>query len=99
MIPYDPQLIQRFAAHRCLVAKGMVLVYVLAGVVIGGIAGLAVGRLVGDSGAAGIHAAVGAVLIGLAGFPTGLEKSFKMRAEAQRLLCMLQIEENSRRPA
>jgi uncharacterized protein YcfJ len=77
----------------------MVLIYVLAGVVIGGIAGLVVGRLIGSGGSAGVHAAVGAVVLGLAGFPLGLEKSFRMRAEAQRMLCMLQIEENSRRPA
>jgi hypothetical protein len=91
MVGYDPEVIQRYATHLYTRAKGVVLTHILAGAVIGGLAGALFGGVLGY-GPNMVFALIGAVLLGLAGFPLGLEKSFALRAEAQRLLCMLQIE-------
>lgn len=95
MVGYDPQVIQRYATHLYTMARGLVLIYVLAGVIIGGLAGALFGGALGYGPNMAI-ALIGAALLGLLGFPMGLEKSFNLRAEAQRLLCMLKIEENGR---
>jgi hypothetical protein len=99
MIPYDPDVIKRYAAHLYTVARGIVFVYTLVGAILGVAAGGIAGSSIGSGEAAGVYAVVGAVVLGLVGFPLGLEKSFKLRAEAQKLLCTLEIEGNTRKPA
>jgi hypothetical protein len=92
MVGYDPQVIQRYAEHLYLRARGMVLICMLGGVVFGGAAGALIGGALGYGPNMAI-ALAGAVLFGLLGFPVGLERSFALRAEAQKLLCMTRIEQ------
>ena len=98
MIAYDPTLIHEFAERLYKRARGVVVSYGVLGFVLGGIGGFALG--IGVSGPRGSGAMMMAVVVGIVGLAVGvvagIEKAFWLKLEAQRALCQLQTEINTR---
>ena len=93
MAAYDPQILQKFADRLYARAAGLTLLYAAFGVAIGGVLGFGFARYI-DYAPFFIVAAVAGALIGAM---NGYEKAFTLRLEAQRTLCVLQTEMNTRR--
>lgn len=91
-ISYDPGIILQFAGELYRQAKGIVALYTLIGIAGGLFLGIPLMAFVGLFGFP-----AGAALFGLMGFAVGRQKSFSLRLEAQRALCQLQTEVNTRR--
>ena len=87
MAEYDKKIIIEFADRLYNKAASIVVVYTLAGVVIGIFVGL------------GMKSAPAALIAGLIfgalGFYLGKEKAFILKLQAQTALCQAKIEENT----
>lgn len=98
MIAYDPTLIQEFAERFYKRARSVVVSYGVLGFLLGGIGGFAFGIAVsGPRASNGMTVAVVLGVVGLVvGVVAGIEKAFWLKLEAQRALCQLQTEINTR---
>jgi len=104
---YDPSVLKEFAARMYSRAAVVVLTWTFIGILIGLVGGLVLGapivaaldnaKRVDKDAALIVVLVVGAIGGGL-GFAIGSEKAFWMRLEAQKVLCMLQTEVNTRKP-
>jgi uncharacterized membrane protein YeaQ/YmgE (transglycosylase-associated protein family) len=101
MVRYDPDVIQEFAEGLYRKARGIILSHTLLGILVGAVAGFAVGAA-SSHGRNGIPnmtmflTLVGALLFGAFGYSIGVQRSFYLRLQAQTALCQRQIEENTR---
>ena len=97
---YDPDLLQQYADRLYRRAKWMVGWYSLVGFLAGALIGELQFYLMGVRSHGQPHDWSGNVLFGLIGllpgFVYGTGKVFWLRLEAQRTLCQLQIERNTR---
>jgi hypothetical protein len=90
---YESKIIYEFAERLYSRANSIVVVYVLVGLLAGGVSGYAIGFASGNSAIAG---SVLAVLLGGLGYMMGTERAFQLKLQAQTALCHVQIEENTR---
>ncbi len=94
MTNYDPSILQKFVDKLYSQARSVVATTALFLAVIGGVAGYlysASSFQIGDSYIIG-----GIVFGGLIGAAIGQQRAFKYKLEAQRLLCQMQIEKNTK---
>lgn len=96
MPQYDPAIIEKFADRLYRSANSIILVYTLLGALIGGGVGYAVGSYL-ESVFPVLSPVGGLVFVGTLGYLQGVERAFKLKLEAQRALCLLAIEKNTRR--
>lgn len=101
MVKYDAAVLQQFADSLYSKARNIVTTYAILGLAIGGGIGFAL-KIALHSGRGGSQIELFALAIpaimGLAlGINAGQMKAFMLRLEAQRTLCQLQIEANTRR--
>ncbi len=100
MVRYDSRVLQQFAEMLYTKAQNIVITYAVLGLVLGGIVGLVLKFTVSlgrDLSAIRTALTWAPPLLGLAaGISTGRMKAFMLRLEAQRTLCQLQIETNTR---
>ena len=97
-VKYDPQIIQKFVNSIYKKANSLIRVWTLIGVVVG----IPVGSIIGDfialkyrvSDTAGL--AGGIVFCAAVGFVVGSSKAFSLKFNAQMLMCLKQIEENTK---
>ena len=93
-VTYDTNVMVQSAEKLYSRANGIAFGYGLRGVFLGGVAGLGVGVAARSEVLLFI---VGGLVVGLLiGLNIGWEKAFSLRLEAQRTLCMLQTEINTR---
>jgi len=94
-VHYDPNIIQTHAEALYAQAKGLV--------VRGGLAGFAVGALVGyavgGNNAGPTLAVVGGILLAIIGVAMARSRAFALQLQAQSALCSVAIEANTRRAA
>ena len=95
MAEYDPQILQKFADRLYSQAAGVIAPLAIAGFLIGAVAGGAVGSAIAKQ-LIGTLMLVGGIIAGLIGWQIGRERAFHLKLEAQRTLCHLQIEKNTR---
>jgi hypothetical protein len=102
MVSYDSRVLQQFADSLFAKARNIVITYGILGLLIGGSIGL--GASVFAPTGRGAIPMLGQLVLwiptvmGLAvGLNQGQMKAFMLRLEAQRTLCQLQIEANTRR--
>lgn len=102
MVKYDATVLQQFADSLYAKARSIVINYAIFGLILGGGCGLVVSSLVHSGSRAGVPM-LGTLLwaiptiMGLAvGISIGQMKAFMLRLEAQRTLCQVQIEANTR---
>ena len=93
MPDYDASVICEFAESLYSQARGVVLSYTLAGILIGASVGAAIGSSFRQGGVFGI---AGAVIVGAIAYQLGRQKAFALRLQAQVALCQVQIEANTR---
>ena len=94
---YEPAAIETFAARLLKLAERIITMYIIRYGLLSGAAGGAIGSFAStsiDGAAVGLF--IGAALGALVGFGEGERRAFKLKLEAQRALCMLQIEKNTR---
>ena len=102
MADYDPKILQKSADDLYSRAESIVATYIGGGLVLGialggGLAGvLAKVRSDMDPSALAIMAILTGVLGSAVGWAQGSAKAFWLKLEAQRTLCQLQIEKNTR---
>lgn len=102
MATYDPKILQQFADNLYSKADGIVAQYTIRGVLLGALLALVSywGLIAYLRNAAPESALIVAGLlfvVCVAGFYIrGKEKAFALRLEAQRTLCQLQLEKNTR---
>ena len=95
MAQYDPTILQKFADKMYLRAYSLIAVYTVFGLILGCLVGALIPSFSRGSDAwtiGPILGVIGAVL----GFIMGVEKAFWLKMEAQKALCQLQIELNTR---
>jgi MFS family permease len=103
MVSFDPQVMHEFAERMYARAGVVVVVSSLIGALLGSAMGIALAEFVEKNYHAprayiAIFCVVG--LLGLAfGVITGQRRAFTLRLEAQKALCQLQIEANTRTAA
>jgi hypothetical protein len=110
MTAYDPLVIQKFADRLYRRATMTLIVSTAFGALGGGVVGLifclsavAPSLAQGDSATlvglvvSLIGGLLGAAIFGLAGYLGGLERAFRLKLQAQTVLCQIKIEENTRR--
>lgn len=95
MADYDPQILQKFADRLYSRAAGLTLLFGAFGAGLGGVLGFGFAKYIEYPAFFPIAAVAGAAIGALHGY----EKAFQLRLEAQRTLCVLQTEMNTRRPA
>lgn len=95
MSVYDPKNHQDFIDLLHTRAKRITIVYTLMAAIVGAGISVAIGYMKPGSASLGSIVLWTAVLA-FFGFVMGRERSFKMRLQAQELLCQKQIEENTR---
>lgn len=99
-IDYDAAVIQSFAdklySQARLVLISSTLMGVLIGAFLGGVLIVAIAKTSGENQTVAVLviAAIGGVL----GFMKGMERSLKLKLDAQIALCQVQIEKNTRKP-
>jgi hypothetical protein len=111
MTVYDPLIIQKFADRLYRRATIVVIASTVFGVLGGGAVGLvlclsAISSSLGQGDsttftglAVGlIGGLLAAAILGLMGYLGGRERAFRLKLQAQTVLCQLKIEENTRRP-
>jgi len=105
MAKYDPTIIEKMATRLYRRANTTIFVWIIAGAIGGAIVGYAgwpalAWRLDVDAATAQdslkLVAICMAVACGLIGFLIGTERAFMIKLDAQKLLCMLQTEINTR---
>jgi glucose-6-phosphate-specific signal transduction histidine kinase len=97
MANYEPAVLERWAEKLYSRARLLALSYGVAGALIGGCIGAAVAFAMKAHGSDQNAFVIGAASLGLAvGIAEGFRKSFMLRLEAQRTLCQLEIEKNTR---
>ena len=96
MVEYDPAVISEFADRLYSRASSLIVIYTVVGLGVGGGAGFGIDYALKLGN--WVWWVAGGV-VGLVGFLTGQEKAFVLKLEAQRALCQLKIEENTRPPA
>ena len=98
-ISYDAAVIQEFASRLYRRASSIIATSILAGILLGLVLGsLLLSQLMHVNGPAlGVLVLFSCLFSGLAGFSVGLEKAFKLRLEAQIILCQVQVEKNTRK--
>lgn len=99
---YDPAILQKFAAGLYSRASSIEATYLIGGLLLGAAAPflfsplwVSIALLLGGI-TPGAAAGLGAIVGGLVGFVAGRNKAFKLRLEAQLVLCQVAIEENTR---
>jgi|SRR5579862_7302976 len=101
MAGYDPRILQQFADLLYTKARAVVINYSVLGLLVGGGVGLGIKlafHASRDTQMVGTIAWIGLAAIGLyGGYTSGQMKAFALRLDAQRTLCQLQIEENTRK--
>lgn len=99
-VTYDSKLIYVFADRLYVQAQRIVVSYTVGWGLAGALLGGSAGYLVNQSQPSGPVVA-GVLFLGLlfgaVGFTQGQAKAFVLRLEAQRALCLVAIEENTRR--
>jgi len=95
MAEYDPQIVQKFADRLYSQAAGIIGLSAVLGFLIGTVAGGAVGNATAKQGT-GTYILIGGIIATLIGWLIGRERAFHLKLEAQRALCQLQIEKNTR---
>jgi len=93
MVKYDSSVIVAFAESLYSQADTIVVAYTVAGALIGGGIGAAVGSRFHQGW---LFAIIGAVFVGAIALQIGRQKAFALRLEAQVALCQIQIEANTR---
>jgi hypothetical protein len=86
---YDAKIIVEFASRLYSKAGNIIAMYTILGLLIGGFAGMSMGR---DTGAI-----IGALIVGAIGYSLGSDRAFQFKLQAQVALCQVQIELNTRR--
>ena len=98
MVTYDSKLIYAFADRLYQQAQRIVVSYTLGWGLMGALLGGSAGALLnqGQGPVVGLGL-VAAVLFAVVGYTQGQAKAFVLRLEAQRALCLVAIEENTRK--
>lgn len=102
MVTYDSKLIYTFADRLYQQAQRIVVSYTLAWGLFGLLGGGAIGIAVADGRAdssAYVLGFLGGLVLGAIGYQQGQAKAFWLRLEAQRALCAVATEENTRKVA
>lgn len=101
MAKYDPAILEEFADRLYTRAQSIIGTYTVLGIVLGFVAGLVISSFMTSLKGSGISpltlGAILAVVGGIGGFQIGREKAFWIKLEAQRALCALQTEFNTRK--
>lgn len=103
MTKYDSKILYEFADRLYDEANSIIWSYTTIGAIIGIVLGVITGFLVKNvpdenTGGVGFIVAIFAsVILGVIGFYMGKEKAFSLKLKAQRILCMVKIEENTRK--
>jgi ABC-type uncharacterized transport system permease subunit len=95
MVTYDPAILVVFANRLYAQARWAVFKTALAGAVLGALAALMVSAASRSSDAP-VVMVMGALVFGFFGVIVGLDRAFAYKLEAQRTLCVLQTEINTR---
>ncbi len=96
MTTYDAAVIQKFADRLYARANSIILTATVAGLVIGGGAGWALGVAANAGVSPAVFGGVGAVLFGLLGYSAGSSRAFSLKLQEQTALCQFAIETNTR---
>lgn len=96
MAVYDPKDHQNFIDVLRTRAKRITIVYTLMAAIVGAGISVAVSYLGADLTPKASWVVLWTVILAFFGFVMGRERAFKMRLQAQELLCQKQIEENTR---
>ena len=95
-VEYDPAVLQDFAERLYKQARSIAVTSAIRAFILGGIVGAIVLQFVHQA-TSSIVAFIGfGTVAGILSFSSGWEKSFQLRLEAQRALCALQTEVNTR---
>jgi len=110
MTGYDPQVIQKFADRLYRRATVVMVASTVFGVLFGGMGGLgacvsAISPFLEHGNSAALTglavslmgSLLGAMISGLGGYIAGRERAFRLKLQAQTVLCQLKVEENTRR--
>lgn len=92
---YDPSILEKHAARLHSRANLVVLTRTLLGLLLGPFLGLLAQRMVAP-GVEAMAFIIPTVWCGLMGYAIGREKAFQLRLEAQRTMCQVAIEKNTR---
>lgn len=96
-INYDPSLIQEAANRLYSAAASIIFTSTFFGLIIGTVIGGAIYYFVKPTHPdPGIIILIGALLGGIFGYSSGRERAFRLKLEAQKALCQVQIEKNTR---
>jgi hypothetical protein len=100
MVKYDAGILQAFADSLYAKARNIVITYAVMGLLVGGALGLVLRstvHLTRDLAVFGSVLSWGPALLGCAwGIAHGRMKAFMLKLEAQRTLCQVQLETNTR---
>lgn len=100
MVQYDGRILRQFAEMLYAKARNIIITYAITGFILGGVIGLVMRAYVTlgrDLSSLGTVISWAPALLGLAiGISHGRMKAFMLRLEAQRTLCQVQIEVNTR---
>ncbi|MBI2727152.1 MAG: hypothetical protein HYX42_12990 [Polaromonas sp.] len=100
MTAYDSEILEQFADRLYAKASTVVLKCIFVWLFLGLIAGGALVGWIKPSDAVGVLFVVGfsSFMFAMIGYFTGNGKAFELRLEAQRTLCYVAIERNTRHP-
>lgn len=96
VVEYDPKVLQEFAEKLYSRARGLALSYAFRWFVLGAIVGALAMYFVARGMNPGVGALAVGIVAGIMGYSAGWAKAFELRLEAQRALCALQTEINTR---
>ena len=95
MVQYEPVVILKFASRLYSRAHSVIASHAILGALLGALGGYSASPFIARDSPLGLSLA-GAIIIGLVFFEIGREKAFKMKLEAQKILCLTAIEVNTR---
>jgi hypothetical protein len=100
MVKYDPAVLVSFAERRYAQASRVMILSGILGLLAGGAAGAGLGEVLSratNESAFGTIGMIGGAIVGLLfGIVIGIELGFRYKLDAQRTLCNVQIEINTR---
>lgn len=96
-VEYDPKVLQEFAEKLYSRAQSLAIGYALRAFVLGGIVGALAMYFVMRNLNPGAGFLAFGIVAGVLGYNAGWARAFELRLEAQRALCALQTEINTRR--